>query len=108
MKHFLIVVDMQNDFIYGKFFNKNAQNIVNSVFQEINYNTVQYDKIIFTKDSHENDEFITVSPNKNKEPNLVLIKGVKNAKPFLKMEKNLYIYELDGTYTEELKKIYNK
>lgn len=49
-----------------------------------------------------------VCPNKNKEPNLVLIKGIKNANPFLKVEKNLYIYELDGQYTEELKKIYNK
>lgn len=66
MKNILIVVDMQNDFIYGKFFNKQAQNIVESVFQEINYNTVPYDKIIFTKDCHEKDEFITVSPNKNK------------------------------------------
>lgn len=49
-----------------------------------------------------------VCPNKNKEPNLILIKGIKNAKPFLKIEKNLYIYELDGNYTDELKKIYNK
>ena len=49
-----------------------------------------------------------VCPNKNKEPNLVLIKGIKNANPFLKIEKNLYVYELDGSYTEEVKKIYNK
>lgn len=49
-----------------------------------------------------------VCPNKNKEPNLVLIKGIKNANPFLKVEKNLYVYNLDGQYTEELKKIYNK
>lgn len=66
MKNILVVIDMQNDFIYGKFSNKNAQNIVDSIFQEINDNTVPYDKIIFTKDSHEKDEFITVSPNKNK------------------------------------------
>ena len=56
---------MQNDFIYGKFFNKNAQNIVNLIFQEINQNTVPYDKIIFTKDNHEKDEFITLSSNEN-------------------------------------------
>ena len=49
-----------------------------------------------------------VYPNKNKEPNLVLIKGIKNAKPFLKVEKNLYIYNEEGKYTEELLKIYNK
>ena len=66
MKNILIIIDMQNDFIYGKFSNKNAQKIVNPIFQEIEQNTVPYDKIIFTKDKHEKDEFITVSPNKNK------------------------------------------
>lgn len=45
---------------------------------------------------------------KNKEPKLILIKGVKNAKPFLKVESNLYIYEDTGEYTEEILKIYNK
>jgi len=35
---------------------------------------------------------------KNKEPKLILIKGVKNAKPFLKVESNLYIYEDTGKY----------
>ena len=45
---------------------------------------------------------------KNKEPKLILIKGVKNAKPFLKVESNLYIYEDTGEYTKELLKIYNK
>ena len=49
-----------------------------------------------------------VYSNKNKEPKLVLIKGVKNAKSFLKIEKNLYIYDEEGEYTEEIKKIYNK
>lgn len=49
-----------------------------------------------------------VSPNKNKEPNLVLIKGIKNANSFLKVEKNLYVYNEDGKYTDEILKIYNK
>ena len=44
----------------------------------------------------------------NKEPKLILIKCIKNAKPFLKIEKNLYIYDEYGNYTEEIKKIYNK
>ena len=43
-----------------------------------------------------------------KEPKLVVIKGIKNAKPFLKVEKNLYIYNLDKKYTDEILKIYNK
>lgn len=49
-----------------------------------------------------------VSPNKNKEPNLILIKGIKNANSFLKVEKNLYVYNEDGKYTKEILKIYNK
>lgn len=49
-----------------------------------------------------------VSPKKNKEPNLILIKGVKNAKPFIKIEKNLIVYDQDGNYTDEILKIYNK
>ena len=53
-------------------------------------------------------ELKMVCPNKNKEPNLVLIKGVKNAKPFLKVEKNLYIYDTENNYTKEILEIYNK
>ena len=48
-----------------------------------------------------------VFSNKNKEPKLVLIKGIKNANPFLKIEKNLYIYDEDGNYTKEINNIYN-
>lgn len=48
-----------------------------------------------------------VFSNKNKEPKLVLIKGIKNAKPFLKIEKNLYIYDENGKYSKEIEKIYN-
>ena len=47
-----------------------------------------------------------VYDTKEKTPKLLLIKGIKNAKPFLKVEKNLYIYEQDGEYTEEIKNIY--
>ena len=49
-----------------------------------------------------------VYPNKNKKTNIVLIKGVKCGKPFLKIEDNLYIYEENGNYTEEILRIYNK
>jgi len=41
-------------------------------------------------------------------PKLVLIKGVKNAKPFLKFRENLYIYNDNGEYTDEIFKIYHK
>lgn len=49
-----------------------------------------------------------VAPKIGKEPNLVLIKGVKNAKEFLKFENVLYVYNEDGSNTEELLRIYNK
>ena len=49
-----------------------------------------------------------VAPKLSKEPNLVLIKGVKNAKEFLKLDNTLYVYNEDGSYTSELLKIYGK
>ena len=44
----------------------------------------------------------------NKEPKLVLIKAIKNANEFLKIEKPLFIYDEDGNYTKDILKIYNK
>ena len=49
-----------------------------------------------------------VFSNKNQKPKLVLIKGVKNAKSFLSIEPNLYIYDENGEYTDEILEIYNK
>lgn len=49
-----------------------------------------------------------VYSNINKEPTLILIKAIKNAKPFLKVDKPLIIYEENGEYTEEIYKIYDK
>ncbi len=49
-----------------------------------------------------------VQPNIKKEPNLVLIKAVKNAKASLKLCKPIYVYDDDGNYTQEVLKIYNK
>lgn len=49
-----------------------------------------------------------VFSRQNKIPKLVLIKGVKNAKAFLNVEPNLYIYDDNGNYTDEFLKIYGK
>lgn len=49
-----------------------------------------------------------VYPKPEKEPNLLLIKATKNAKPFLKIEKPLYVYKENGEYTDEILKIYGK
>ena len=39
---------------------------------------------------------------------LVLVQGIKNARPFLKLEPNLYIYDDNGIYTEEILKFITK
>ena len=49
-----------------------------------------------------------VYPKPEKEPNLLLIKATKNAKPFLKVEKPLYVYKENGEYTDEILKIYGR
>lgn len=49
-----------------------------------------------------------VYSNKEKEPKLVLIKAVKNANKFLKIEKPLFVYDMEGNYTKEILEIYNK
>lgn len=49
-----------------------------------------------------------IQSNKNSDPNLVLVKAVKNGGEFLKIEKPLIIYNEDGTYTDEILEIYNK
>ncbi len=49
-----------------------------------------------------------VHSKQNDKPNLILIKAVKNAKEFLKIESPLIIYKENGEYTEEILKIYNK
>lgn len=49
-----------------------------------------------------------IYPKPDKEPNLLLIKATKNANPFLKMEKPLYVYKENGEYTDEILKIYGK
>ena len=49
-----------------------------------------------------------VQPSVDKASNLILIKGVKCAKPFLKIEKNLIVYKENGEYTNDIMKIYGK
>ena len=49
-----------------------------------------------------------VHSNTKQEPKLILIKAVKNAREFLKIERPLFIYDENGEYTDEIYKIYNK
>lgn len=49
-----------------------------------------------------------VHPYINKAPNIVLIKLIKNANKFLKIEDPIYIYDENGKYTHQILKIYGK
>lgn len=49
-----------------------------------------------------------VYSNSKTQPKLLLIKGVKNGKKFLKNEKPLYIYDDENNYTKDIQEIYHK
>lgn len=49
-----------------------------------------------------------VHPNINKKPNMVLIKAVKGGRDFLNVQEPLFVYNLNGEYTDEILKIYGK
>ena len=81
---------------YGEFYMVNRPNRLVDIFN------------IMRKEKIEPKKIKMISPNENKKPNLILIKGVKNGKPFLEVEKDLIVYKKDGSYTDEILKIYNK
>lgn len=56
------------------------------------------------KNKIEPKEIRFVHPYEKKEPNLILIKAVKNGGQFLKIDKPLYVYNERGEYTEEILK----
>lgn len=49
-----------------------------------------------------------IQPNTQKAPNMVLIEGQNNGGTFLKWEKPLYVYNPDGSYTDEINEIYGR
>lgn len=49
-----------------------------------------------------------VQPNLKKAPNMVLIEGQNNGGTFLKWEAPIYIYNVEGGYTEEIDRIYGR
>lgn len=48
-----------------------------------------------------------VHPYIDKEPNMVLVEGLRGGNPRMKVEPPLVVYERDGTYTEELLRAYS-
>ncbi len=49
-----------------------------------------------------------VFSNEKTPPKMILVKGVKNGGKYLKFRENLYVYKEDGSYTDEVLKIYDK
>lgn len=49
-----------------------------------------------------------VYPYVHKEPNMVLIEGVKGGRPRMQVEPPLIVYEENGNYTKELLKLYGE
>ena len=81
---------------YGEFYMINKPERLVDIFSCMRNEKIEPKKIRF------------IYPNEKKKTNLVLIKGIKLGKPFLEFEDNLYIYKNDGSYTDEILKIYNK
>lgn len=81
---------------FGEFYMVHRPDRLVDIFNVMRKNKIEPKKIKF------------VYPNRNKKTNLVLIKGVKNGNQFLEFEDNLYVYNEDGNYTDEILKIYNK
>jgi tRNA1Val (adenine37-N6)-methyltransferase len=49
-----------------------------------------------------------VYPSPNKKANLILIRGIKGARPEVKMMEPLYIYDETGKYSKEINQIYGR
>ena len=49
-----------------------------------------------------------VHPSPYKKANLLLVKGIKNANPYLKVMEPLYVYDMDGRYSDEINTIYHR
>lgn len=49
-----------------------------------------------------------VYPHIDKEPNMVLLEGLRGGRPRMQMEPPLIVYRKDGEYTEELLEIYRR
>lgn len=49
-----------------------------------------------------------IHPNSKKAPNIVLLEGQRDGGAYLKWEAPLYVYNDDGTYSDEINKIYGR
>jgi len=51
-KNLLIVIDMQEDFVYGSLYNEAAQAIIPNIRKKIDHFLAKGDEVIFTRDTH--------------------------------------------------------
>jgi tRNA1(Val) A37 N6-methylase TrmN6 len=49
-----------------------------------------------------------VHPSPGKKPNLVLISGTRGGRPMLKVLEPLYVYDSNGSYSDEINRIYGR
>lgn len=49
-----------------------------------------------------------IHPNTKKAPNIVLVEGQRDGGAYLKWEAPIYVYNDDGTYSDEINKIYGR
>lgn len=49
-----------------------------------------------------------IHPNKNKAPNIVLVEGQRDGGAFLKWDAPLYVYNENGSYSDEINRIYGR
>lgn len=61
---------------------------------------------LMTKYGIEPKRMKLVYPFIDREPNMVLIEGLRNGKPRLTVEKPLIVYQSDGKYTDEIYEVY--
>lgn len=61
---------------------------------------------LMTKYGIEPKRMKLVHPFIDREPNMVLIEGLRNGKPRLTVEKPLIVYQSDGKYTNEIYEVY--
>lgn len=63
---------------------------------------------LMRKHKIEPKEVQMVFSKENVAPKMILVKGVKNGKSYLKFKENIYVYNEDNTYTDQILKIYGK
>lgn len=92
MKKILIVVDMQNDFITGPLGNDECRAVVPKVVDLIKNG--EYDRIIYTQDSHD-DDYLETNEGKHL-PVKHCVVGTKGWKLVPEVEEAFETYEMDN------------